>query len=244
MAREFTASSSEYLEVSSSPVTAWPITFGCFWRPANITTQSEYFYIGEGAASATWIALGSRSDGSDFRARYRWATSEHFYVWGGILTANTWHHTVARISANDDHDIFTDGSKVDGSLNKTVPPNLDTITFGRLGDLSPSNYADGAVAEAFIYNVALTDDEIAALSAGYSPLFIRPQSLQAYWPLIRDGDKDRLGGYDLTAFNTPTILEQPPVIYPAQVYAGFAVAGEPPTNAMPMAVHQYRQRRL
>jgi hypothetical protein len=243
MAREFTASNSEYLEVTSSPVSAWPITFGCWWKPANTTTQSEFFYIGDGSAEGEWIALGSRSDGADFRARYRInEASFNQYVWGGILSADTWYHIVGRITGDNDHDIFTDGSKVDGAFGETVP-TLNAVAFGSLQDSSPSNYSDGQVAEAFIYDVALTDEEIAALAAGYSPLLVRPQSLQAYWPLIRDEDQDRVGGYDLTAFNTPTIAEHPPVIYPAQVYQGFAAAGAPPAGlSIPVAMHHYRQQ--
>ena len=240
MAREFTASSSEYLEVSSSPVTAWPITFGCWWKPANTTTQNEFFFIGD-SGSANWLALGSRSDGSNFRARYRIATTQHNYLWGGIITANAWYHVVGRITADDDHDIFTNGSKVDDSINRTVPI-LNTVAFGRLSDSSPSNYSDGAVAEAFIYNVALTDDEIVALAAGFSPLFIRPESLQAYWPLIRDEDQDRIGGYDLTAYGTPTIGAHPPVIYPAQVHQVF-VAAAAASVSIPVFMHNNRQRR-
>ena len=244
MAREFTASSSEYLAVSSTPVTAWPITFGCWWRPANTSTQSEYFYLGNIGSGGNWLALGSRSDGADFRARYRIAPpgGGNYYAWGGILAANTWYHTVARITASNDHDIFTDGSKVDGSIDQAVP-TLAGIGFGSLRDNTPSNYSDGAVAEAFIYDVALTDVEISALAAGYSPLFIRPQSLQAYWPLIRDEDQDRLGGYDLTAYNTPTILEHPPVIYPSMPYIGFGAAGAPPASSIiPLVMHHFRQQ--
>lgn len=239
MAREFTASSSEYLEVSSSPVTAWPITFGCWWRPANTTTQSEFFSLQNSGGQAVGLALGSRSDGSDFRARYR---RQNNYVWGDVITANTWHHVVARITVDDDHDIFTNGNKTDGSIDEPVP-SITNVAFGALRDSSPSNYSDGAVAEAFIYDVALTDAEIAALAAGYSPLFIRPASLQAYWPLIRDEDQDRRGGYDLTAYNTPTILEHPPVIYPSMPYIGFGAAGSPPASSIiPLVMHHFRQQ--
>ncbi len=45
---------------------------------------------------------------------------------------------------------------------------------------------DGRIAEVAIWDVILTADEAAILSKGYSPLFVRPQNLVAYWPLIRE----------------------------------------------------------
>ena len=68
------------------------------------------------------------------------------------------------------------------------------------------------------WDAALTDDEVAALAAGHSPLLIRPASLVAYWPLgglSGDHDRDIVGGYDLTAYNSPTWADHPPVIYPS-----------------------------
>ena len=56
------------------------------------------------------------------------------------------------------------------------------------------------------------------LARGYSPLFVRPQNLVAYWPLIRDEDQDRVGGYDMAAYNTPSVAAHPPIIYSAQLH--------------------------
>jgi hypothetical protein len=48
------------------------------------------------------------------------------------------------------------------------------------------NWLSGKVAEAAVWNVALTITDVAVLNAGYSPLFVKPQNLVAYWPLARD----------------------------------------------------------
>jgi hypothetical protein len=101
----------------------------------------------------------------------------------------------------------------------------------------------GSIAEAAIWNVALTDAKVAILAAGFSPLFVDPQSLVAYWPLVRDTDDDVVGGYDMTAYNTPTVASHPPKIFypvsPHSVYFAAAAA-----DAMPMAMDHYHRRRV
>lgn len=105
--------------------------------------------------------------------------------------------------------------------------------IGALDRASPIHHMEGRVAEVGIWDVALDDDEIAALASGFSPLFIRPQSLVYYAPLIRDEDEDRVGGLSLTATNTPTVGTHPRVFSPAQlnfdmVAAAAAGKGEGP----------------
>ncbi len=52
---------------------------------------------------------------------------------------------------------------------------------------SPESRFDGDVAEVASWAVALSAPEIASLAKGFSPLLVRPASLKAYWPLVRDG---------------------------------------------------------
>lgn len=247
MARLFNGSD-EYLQIDSSPVTAHPLTFCCWWYPTDDTVQSEFFFLGDKDGGTQWYALGSRLDGADFKARLRVASAGnlHNYVWdtSGNLSENTWHHVLARCTSITDQDLFRDGVKTDGNTGKDpLPGNFDRVSIARLGDATPSNYAAGGAAEAAIWNAALTDAEAISLAKGYSPLFVRPQNLRAYWPLIRDGDQDRTGDYDLTAFNTPGIASHPPQMkYPVpQLFIAPTAAA--PSYALPMAIHHYRTRR-
>ena len=75
------------------------------------------------------------------------------------------------------------------------------------------------MAEAAVWDVALNDDEVAALAHGYSPRLIRPDHLAAYWPLgglPGQNDKDLLGSHELTAYNTPSWTDHPPLVYPVR----------------------------
>jgi hypothetical protein len=73
-------------------------------------------------------------------------------------------------------------------------------------------YTDAKIAESAIWNVALTAAEIATLAAGYSPLFVRPQSLVFYAPIIRE--LNNLKGGVLTNNGSAAVSVHPRIIYP------------------------------
>jgi hypothetical protein len=75
---------------------------------------------------------------------------------------------------------------------------------------------DGKVAEVGIWQATLTDAEVAILGKGYSPLFVQPDKLLFYIPLIRDNDQDLIGGLSLSEVGSPTITDHPRIIYPGR----------------------------
>jgi hypothetical protein len=81
---------------------------------------------------------------------------------------------------------------------------------------TPGLFLNGQIAEAAVWNVALSAAEIASLSKGFSPLLIRPASLVAYWPLIgrHDPEIDPVGRFDMTLTANPTTAAHPRVILP------------------------------
>ena len=73
----------------------------------------------------------------------------------------------------------------------------------------------GHIAEAAIWNVALTAAEVTVLAKGVSPLFIRRQNLVAYWPLygLHSPETDFSGNNRvMTLNNGPTRGNHPPVV--------------------------------
>jgi hypothetical protein len=75
--------------------------------------------------------------------------------------------------------------------------------------------ADVLLAEAAIWNVALSDTEVAALAAGYSPKTIQPTALVAYWPLIGDWtpEIELISGQNFTIQGSLTQGAHPPLPY-------------------------------
>lgn len=73
----------------------------------------------------------------------------------------------------------------------------------------------GLIAEAAIWNAALTDAEVAVLAAGYSPLLVRSQSLVFYIPLVRE-ILDVVGGVTITNNNGSTVGDHCRIILPTR----------------------------
>jgi hypothetical protein len=130
-------------------------------------------------------------------------------------TTNTWHHACGVVVSSTERHAYIDGGSMGSdTANQSFPPvNRTGIACRVSGGIDV--FFDGRIAEAAIWNVALLSAEIAALAKGMRPLLIRPQNLVAYWPLVRDDDLDRWGGYHLYDYNNPGIGGHSPVIYPA-----------------------------
>jgi len=148
------------------------------------------------------------------------------------FTALAWNHGCGVWAADNDRRVYLNGGSK--GTNATDLAIADTIKMSFAVDYQATGqtyWYKGRIAEAAIWNVALTDAEAAVLGAGYCPLFVRPQSLVSYWPLIRDEDLDRVGVTNLTPINAPTIEEHAPILYPHGPSPGRAA---PVTGAAPM----------
>jgi hypothetical protein len=246
MSRYFDETASEYLENDTGLVSGVPLSISVWMYSDDFGTADDQtlVFIGDKDVSNEHFLLrfGSTDPGDILEARHRVASSTQTAE-VGPASVNTWHHCAGVFAATNDRIAYLDGASGSNTNSMGDMTVADRISIGRAGDSSPGDHFSGRLAEVGVWNVALTQAEIDALAAGYSPLFVRPQSLVFYAPLIRDEDFDKVGGLSLTAFNTPTIAEHPPVIYPAQVYQGFAAAAAPPAGlSIPVAMHHYRQQ--
>lgn len=214
MARQFDDASTEYLEVDSTPVVAAPFTISCWFNSDDLTTSQALVSVADkDVIGDFWVLAAGGAIGGDpvfFGARDNGALSNA--VTGTGYSANTWHHACGVETATNNRAAFIDGGSKGTDATVRSPAGADRIAIARVGDSTPTNYMSGAVAEVGIWSVALSDAEVALLAKGFSPLFIQPENLVFYAPLIRDDDNDWIGGFDLTAFNTPTVAPHPPLV--------------------------------
>jgi hypothetical protein len=143
-------------------------------------------------------------------------------------SANTWHHACAVFGSGSDRRAFIDGGSKGTDSTSRAPTGLDRAAIGALARSLPTFHMSGHIAEAAIWNVALSDAEVALLARSYCPLFIRPEYLKAYWPLIREPDLDKVGRYNMTVYNSPGVMPHPPIIYPAVPTVPLGSAGISP----------------
>jgi hypothetical protein len=133
------------------------------------------------------------------------------------FSLNTWTHACGVAASATDRRVFINGGSKVSNLNSRTPSGVNRFSIGRNGDLSANQrYFGGMLAEAGIWNVALTDDEVVSLARGFSPLLIRPQSLVAYWPLLGNTSPEvdlRTNKYNLTVTGA-TKADHPRILLP------------------------------
>lgn len=234
MARLFDDAQSEYLRVAGFAISE-PFTLAAWMNCDDIGTWHQTI-ISVGDTDGTdhhTVALWESDNGGLCLRALSFDGSVHSAETTGI-TQGARHHVCGVFPASNSRSIYRDGANKVTDNTAAAVAGCDRQAIGVTADSTPSMYMSGAVAEAAIWDVALTDAEVAILAKGYSPLFVRPQNLVAYWSLIRDEDQDRVGGHDMTAYNTPSIAAHPSIIYPAPPYTAYVSAAAPPAAALPI----------
>ncbi len=184
MARLFTAASSSRLVTTTPPVTAVPMTIAAMFRRTttaafsaivsitNNTTNSDNFILAAGNAGN----IQAESDNSiDFVV----ATA------GAAYSANVWTHACAVFASGSSRSAYINGGNkgTDTTAESTAPAGINRMAIGVRENLTRDAKFDGDIAEVGVWNVALTDAEVAILGLGISPLFVRPASLITYLPM-------------------------------------------------------------
>ena len=176
----YNAGASEYLKITSAVVTAEPFTL-CCW--AYVTTAGRIAYmsiadkdVANRYHSLSWdstpegggpAAVVARSyDGTVFDAPT--STSR---------TLNVWEHVCGVWAAANDRRAYINGGHKGTDANASgASAGIDCAQISGLADSTPGGYVSGRIADARIYNRALTDQEVL-------DLYLNPWEL--YEPVIR-----------------------------------------------------------
>lgn len=105
------------------------------------------------------------------------------------ITSGTWYHAGGVWASSGDRRVFLNGTKFTNSTN-VAPTGISRTTIGAFYGGTPIVHFNGLIAECGVWNVALSDEEMAALARGRSPLRVRPQNLVEYWPLVGNGTNE------------------------------------------------------
>lgn len=229
MARSFNGST-DYLTVASVPISAYPFTMACFFNTTDTTTAQGLIAFDSGAGNYHALLANGNVGGDPVGAAsristYTAATSSTGY------TSGTWHHAAGVWTSSTSRDAFIDGGSKGSDTNSRL---FDTMVNTDMGIFkSATGYLTGSLANAAIWNVALTDAEIASLATGVSPLLIRPQSLVGFWPLVGNNspETDFVGNNDLTVTGA-TAGAGPRLYLVSSKEVGLAAAAAAPSGTL------------
>jgi hypothetical protein len=229
VAAGFLKASSEGLTNASAPLTAAPMTMGC-WM--NVTNSEENTLIMEvhdaSAADQSFQIIATIANAILWRARN---SSSATATATGTFSDNTWHHVVGIEYNTSDRVAMLDGNNASThNTTSKVPTGIDETNLGTRGGTNDDWFLNGYLAELGMWNIALSDGDVTQLALGVSPMMVRPDALVFYLPLVGLDYYDRVGGLTMTANGTPDKIAHPTgVIYPTQVAtsmgAGAAAGG-------------------
>jgi len=159
------------------------------------------------------------------------------------LSAGVWGHLCAIEHSTTSRDIYLNGGGKGSNTTAVTPSGLNKTSIGCMLENDAESYHHyGSVAEACLWNAALSVAEVTSLAAGAHPFTVRPGNLVSYWNLVR-GLGDSVGGNTLTAGGT-TVVAHPRVRYPSSALVIPAAAAAPPAGlSIPVAMHHYAQMR-
>lgn len=211
MARNFVAASSQYLSVVATPLTDFPITWSCWYQ--NVDNVQHPLTSIAGLTTSRRQAL--------------WHDPSAVFFTSGATASctassgtNVWLHAAGVASASNSRAVYSwDGTTAYSGTNtdNIAWHGYTIVSIGAVvSQFGVSGYHNGKIAEVGLWNVALTDDEIDILRAGFSPLCVRPASLVGYWPLMGSysPEIDLVGRYEMTLTNAPTEADHCRIILP------------------------------
>ena len=252
MAYKLASASSQYLEIESAVVKAAPLSFfGWFYVPTGSqAANGNMIWLGDKDVGNEYWNMQVDADGTVFM-NARTSAGSQIARTTATWSNDTWHSAGGVAPSAASRSVLLDGANKVTNSTSRAPANADRTSIGRLGDSSPGTYFDSRFGELAIWNAALTDAEFVILHARYSPLFIRPGNLVAYYPFggafgrnSYDHNPGRFGRYNLTAFNAPAWAnDHPHIIYP-RAHKALILPVPPVATTIPPIMNSYRQRRV
>jgi len=203
--------STQSAERATGLVTAYPYSLVAWIKPDLNTSADNIIFCGDTAASDEYTLIKySGQRGGDparaFASSLAAGSSNAEDATTGL--AGAWHQIVGIFaSATSRKIIVDDDAPVEATASVTpLFADFDVVNVGRFSGSSKTNYFDGKIAYAAVYNIALSGPDVLDLQTS-SPASVQAASLLALWTFrtdSNDANDSSVNGNDLTLLNTPT----------------------------------------
>jgi hypothetical protein len=220
MSRHFVAASTQYLGKSvTPPVTDVPLTMAFWYRQASAVSMTGMSFSDSALVNKRFNVTVRNTQIIRINQHDNTTSGQADTTATGAL--NVWNHACGVFTSDNSRTVYLNGGNAVNNTTNVAGSmaSMNEIYIGRLGGSVPSGYFNGDIAEAAVWNVALSAQEVASLAAGTNPRLIRPENLVLYYPLYGEASPEtNLGldgsAYNLTLTNTPTTEVHAPVSPP------------------------------
>ena len=215
MARTFDNNAANYLSKTSAAVTAVPLTIAAWVNRSTFTTSDVILAINNPVADEAHFKLVIlASDVVSARTKSALAGGSGANT-TTTITATGWNHCCGVFRSATSRDAYLNGGGKGSNASDITPLLLDRMYIGATD--AGTDPFDGGICEVALYNIALSDAEVALLAKPVSPLFVRPEGLVAYWPIMGrySPEIDIVGGFHMTVNGTLAQLNHPRIYHPS-----------------------------
>lgn len=214
--------STGYASGAAAEVTAPALTLACWVKSDSDTAAQIALAVGDfniTPPNSLRLQLRGPSAGDPISAVSVAAGTQVQADTSSGYTTSTWHSVVAVFGSTTSRDAYRDGGNKGSDTASSSPSGIDSTQIGAItttASMTTATFFDGRIAECGVWNVALTDDEVASLAKGFAPPCIRRASLIAYYPMVRDTislkDLFSATANHLTLAGTTAVADHPPII--------------------------------
>lgn len=181
--------STDYMESALPTTYTTPITLACWFNSDTTNVTKTLISLANGSTTedtSVSLTLGLSSSAA-ITAITSTATGQNIGT-RAAYSLQTWHHAAAVFSSDSNRVAYLDGTAGTPNTTSRTASNLDNLILGQGsgGTYNPTAAYNGRLAEVAVWNVGLSADEILSLAKGTKAIYVRPQSLLYYVPLISD----------------------------------------------------------
>lgn len=211
MARDFEASSSQYLGASSDVTgasAAW--SFACWAKLETASVSQCIMSLATSGSANHYFRLDvSATNVIRFRAR---DTGNSDALSSGTVTSGAWYHIGCKVTSTTSRHVFLDGAKTSNTTSRS-PSGYNRTGVGRSSESSGTAYFDGIIALPTFWTTDLSDADFASLAAGAWPgsiesgSIVGPYQLSGASPEVPD-----TGSGDLVVTGAIYTTDEPPLV--------------------------------
>lgn len=198
MAYLLNPSNSGHFVGDNSVVTTLPMTLSLWKKTNSPYSTAMLLEISDGTYFNRCTLVQEVSGGNQAILAFTRTTTTGVQSFASVsaIQSYDWQHVCVVFASATSRTAYING--VGGAVDtvSVTPINISKIFIGARSDQAFT--FNGTVAEAAVYNAALTQEEITMLSKGISPELVRPGNLKIYCPLIRNTNAI-FGGFNLSA---------------------------------------------
>ena len=228
------------------PVSAYPVSLACWFKTDTNAINQMLIDFGHGSLSRA-IDLRIRDVPDSDVLAFVNDSSGYAFAYSSIsYTVDTWHHAVAVFENATSRTVYIDGGNSgSNSTSRNFPTGLSGLHIGvRYNSGAYSQYMSGSIAEAAIWNTALTAEDAAVLASGYCPAFVKTANLVRYLPLKQVRglySPELIIGQEFYDYGSPLMGDHPRIIYPSSPKV---IATMPTGPDMALLMQHYKKMRV